>query len=72
MSIQERLGADIIMALDVCPESSATEKDLSRAVEYTSLWAERCVKSHREAGQLLFGIIQGGVNPDSAPFRHGR
>lgn len=64
VSMQEKLGADIIMALDVCPESSAKLADLSRAVTYTSLWAERCLQAHSNTGQHLFGIIQGGMCPD--------
>jgi queuine tRNA-ribosyltransferase len=30
----------------------------------THSWAERCLSSHRRADQALFGIIQGGLEPD--------
>ena len=64
VSIQEKLGADIIMALDVCPESTAVREKLEKAVVSTTRWAERCRSAHRDNGQHLFGIIQGGVYPD--------
>lgn len=64
VSMQEKLGADIIMVLDVCPESTAGRDELSRAMTSTARWAERCRGAHRDNGQHLFGIIQGGVHPD--------
>ena len=64
MSMQEKLGADIIMALDVCPGSTAGRKELIKAAASTAEWAERCRSAHRDTGQQLFGIIQGGTYPD--------
>lgn len=61
--IQENLGADIIMAFDECPpplERTVVEQ----AVQRTSAWAERCLKSKTRPDQALFGIVQGGVFPD--------
>lgn len=62
--IQEAMGADIMMALDVCPETSAKREDILKAVEYTGIWAERCRQQHSETGQYMFGIIQGGIYPE--------
>jgi queuine tRNA-ribosyltransferase len=61
--IQENLGADIIMAFDECsdPNDHAYSKI---AMERTHRWAERCLIAKTRADQALFGIIQGGVNPD--------
>jgi len=64
ISMQETLGADIIMVLDVCPESTAGRDKLAMAMASTLRWAERCRSAHRDNGQHLFGIIQGGVYPD--------
>jgi len=64
MLLQEKLGADIIMALDVCAEGSARKDELIKSVEYTSEWAGRCFRAHNDTGQHLFGIIQGGVYPE--------
>ncbi|MCL4530033.1 MAG: tRNA guanosine(34) transglycosylase Tgt [Chloroflexi bacterium] len=63
IAIQENLGADIIMAFDECsdPNDHAYTK---LAMERTHRWAERCVKAKTRDDQALFGIIQGGVNPD--------
>jgi queuine tRNA-ribosyltransferase len=61
--IQENLGADIIMAFDECadPNDHAYIKD---AMERTHRWAERGLKAKRRADQALFGIVQGGIDPD--------
>ena len=63
ISIQENLGADIIMALDECPEPYDRTYN-EQALERTHAWAERCLKAKSRSDQALFGIIQGGVFPD--------
>jgi len=66
MQIQQRLGADIAMALDECParEEPGGEPSLrmQAATERTLRWAERCRRAHTDADQALFGIVQGGAN----------
>jgi queuine tRNA-ribosyltransferase len=63
IEIQELLGADIIMALDECPEPH--DRDYNRAaLERTHAWAQRCKAAKRRPDQALFGIIQGGIFPD--------
>ncbi len=64
MAIQEDLGADIAMALDVCPPYPAEKAEVAEAVRRSAVWAERCRASHDRADQLLFGIVQGGVHAD--------
>jgi queuine tRNA-ribosyltransferase len=61
---QRRLGSDIAMCLDVCPPADCTRADLERAVSVTSQWAARQQASERGSGQLLFGISQGGADPE--------
>ena len=61
--IQENLGADIIMAFDECADPNDHEY-IKQAMERTHRWAERCVKTKRRADQALFGIVQGGIDPD--------
>ncbi len=63
VTIQEQLGADIIMALDECPDPMDYTYNKA-ALERTHLWAERCLKAHQRADQALFGILQGGIFPD--------
>jgi queuine tRNA-ribosyltransferase len=63
MAVQNALGADIIMAFDECPSSTAPREYQVAAVERTLRWAERCVASHARPGeQSLFGIVQGGTD----------
>ncbi len=63
IQIQENLGADIIMAFDEC--SDPTDKAYSKiAMERTHRWAERCLTAKRRNDQALFGIIQGGIDPE--------
>jgi queuine tRNA-ribosyltransferase len=60
---QELLGADIIMAFDVCPQPYDREEN-EQALALTHDWAMRCKKAKRRGDQALFGIAQGGVFPD--------
>ena len=63
IAIQENLGADIIMAFDECADPN-DEAYIKKAMERTHRWAERSVKAHKRSDQALFGIVQGGINPD--------
>ncbi|MBI2545614.1 tRNA guanosine(34) transglycosylase Tgt [Candidatus Woesearchaeota archaeon] len=67
IDIQNKLGADVIMALDDVPDYAKYGNDFEKvklATERTYRWAERCKKAHRQKGQLLFGICQGGIFPE--------
>jgi queuine tRNA-ribosyltransferase len=63
ISIQENLGADIIMALDECPEPRNYAYNRA-ALERTHAWARRSLDAHRRSDQALFGIVQGGIFKD--------
>jgi queuine tRNA-ribosyltransferase len=62
--VQEQLGADIQMVLDVCPPLPSAPDVVRTAVERTAAWAARARKAHRREGQALFGIVQGGVDTE--------
>ncbi|HXR21978.1 MAG TPA: tRNA guanosine(34) transglycosylase Tgt [Acidimicrobiales bacterium] len=64
VAVQEALGADIQMVLDVCTELPAGRDALVQAGERTLAWAGRARKVHSRRDQLLFGIVQGGVELD--------
>ena len=64
VAVQEVLGADIQMVLDVCTELPAGRDALLQAGERTLAWAGRARKVHSRPDQLLFGIVQGGVELD--------
>jgi len=63
ITIQENLGADIIMAFDECAIPDQREYN-EAAVRRTHRWAERCLRSKSRPDQALFGIVQGGIFPD--------
>lgn len=64
MEIEAKLGADIIMALDECPDPRDRAYN-EEALRRTHAWAERCAAhQQRPQDQALFGIIQGGIFPD--------
>jgi queuine tRNA-ribosyltransferase len=64
IEIQEALGADIIMAFDECVALPADRAAVHEGVRRTTLWADRCQASRRRTDQALFGIVQGGLEPD--------
>ncbi len=71
VGIQRTLGADMIMAFDECPPSSAERAQVDQATRRTALWLERSVAAWRAAGehggagsQALYGIVQGGLHRD--------
>ncbi len=63
IGIQEKLGADIIMAFDECPDPQDKAYNIL-AMARTHHWAERGLKAKTRADQALFGIVQGGIFPD--------
>ena len=60
--VQNRLGADIIMCFDQCTHYPCDRSDLEGAVRRTVRWAEQCRTAHANPEQMLFGIVQGGVD----------
>ena len=62
--IQNRLDADIIMCFDQCTHFPCDDKQLKEAVERTIRWAKRAKEAHANRNQLLFAIVQGGINRD--------
>jgi len=60
--VQEQLGADIQMVLDVCPPLPSPPEVVRTAVERTNAWAKRARVVHRRTDQSLFGIVQGGTS----------
>jgi queuine tRNA-ribosyltransferase len=75
IAIQEALGADVAVAFDHPVYPSSSREAVIDAMERTHRWAERSLNAHRRPDQALFGIIQGGLEPDlreqSAEFISG-
>ena len=66
IEIERKLGADIIMPLDVCTEYPAEYRQAAKEAERTLGWINRAkVKWLENPGsQTLFGIVQGSVYED--------
>jgi queuine tRNA-ribosyltransferase len=65
IAVQESLGSDIAVCLDQpVPPHASSRREVSEAMVRTHAWAERCLEAHQRPDQALFGIVQGGLEPD--------
>jgi queuine tRNA-ribosyltransferase len=67
MAVQAALGSDIALVFDECTPFHVTRDYTARSMERTHRWLERCLTWHEREGptdQAVYGIIQGGVEPD--------
>jgi queuine tRNA-ribosyltransferase len=67
MQIQAALGSDVALAFDECTPFHVDRDYTARSTERTHRWLDRCVgwhERHAPAGQMLYGIVQGGVYED--------
>lgn len=67
MSVQAALGSDIALVFDECTPFHASREYTERSMERTHRWLERCLRWHAEHGpaaQVVYGIVQGGVEQD--------
>jgi queuine tRNA-ribosyltransferase len=62
VEIQQNLGSDIAMVLDVCPSADSEASKMRVAVDRTIHWAERCRRHHSRTDQSQFAIVQGGLD----------
>ncbi|PIR47776.1 tRNA guanosine(34) transglycosylase Tgt [Candidatus Uhrbacteria bacterium CG10_big_fil_rev_8_21_14_0_10_50_16] len=69
IAMQQAIGSDMIMQLDVVEPPTVSDKRRAYAMERSIRWAKRCkdyLYAHRDqsvtADQKLFGIVQGGVD----------
>ncbi len=64
VAAQEAIGADIAMVLDQLVGLPAPREVVRAAMERTLRWSERARAAHHRSDQALFGIVQGGVDPE--------
>jgi queuine tRNA-ribosyltransferase len=64
IDVQEALGADIALAFDQPVTPSSPRAVVADATDRTHRWAERSLAAHTRSDQALFGIVQGGLEPD--------
>jgi queuine tRNA-ribosyltransferase len=64
MAVQQELGADVAMVFDHLVGLPAPPEAVRAAMERTLRWSERAIAVHDREDQALFGIVQGGVDPE--------
>jgi queuine tRNA-ribosyltransferase len=67
MAIQAALGSDIALVFDECTPFHVERSYTEASTERTHRWLGRCLEWHAEhgpPGQLVYGIVQGGVFED--------
>jgi queuine tRNA-ribosyltransferase len=64
IGVQEALGSDIAVAFDQPVYPSSPLAVVGEATARTHRWAERSLAAHTLEDQALFGIIQGGLDPE--------
>ena len=67
VEVQQKLGSDIQMVLDVCPPLPSTDAVVRAALERSVMWAGRAKAAQAPARangsmQAQFGIVQGGID----------
>ena len=64
IAIQEALGSDVAVAFDQPVVPSSPLAVVADATARTHRWAERSLAAHHRPDQALFGIVQGGLDPE--------
>jgi queuine tRNA-ribosyltransferase len=66
INIENDIGADIIMPLDLCTKPDAVFEEAAEAADITNNWAQisREVWERTGTGNTLFGIVQGTIFED--------
>jgi queuine tRNA-ribosyltransferase len=67
MEVQAKLASDIALVFDECTPFNIDRDYTARSTERTHRWLDRCLAWHDQhgpRGQLVYGIVQGGVHED--------
>jgi queuine tRNA-ribosyltransferase len=64
MGVQAALGSDVAVAFDQPVFPSSPRAVVADATERTHRWAERSLAARTRDDQAVFGIVQGGLEPD--------
>jgi queuine tRNA-ribosyltransferase len=64
MGVQAALGSDVAVAFDQPVFPSSPRAVVAEATERTHRWAERSLAARSRPDQAIFGIVQGGLEPD--------
>ena len=63
-AVQEALGSDVAVAFDQPVYPTSPLEVVADATARTHRWAERSLAAHTRTDQAMFGIVQGGLDPD--------
>jgi queuine tRNA-ribosyltransferase len=64
IAVQQALGSDVAVAFDQPVFPSSARDVVQDATERTHRWAERSLTAHSRPDQAVFGIVQGGLDPE--------
>jgi len=64
IALQEAFGVDVAMVLDECVAADASLEAVAGAVARTTRWARRARDARRRDDQLVFAIVQGGMDTE--------
>jgi queuine tRNA-ribosyltransferase len=64
IDVQQALGADVAVAFDQPVFPSSPLPLVADATRRTHRWAERSLAAHTRSDQALFGVVQGGLDPE--------
>jgi queuine tRNA-ribosyltransferase len=64
IAVQQALGPDIAVAFDQPVFPSSPRAEVEDAMRRTHRWALRSLEAHTRTDQALFGIVQGGLDPE--------
>ena len=64
IEIQEKLGADLIVAFDDLESPKYSHDETKNSLELTNRWLIRSKRAHKNSSQLLYGVTHGGEFKD--------
>jgi queuine tRNA-ribosyltransferase/7-cyano-7-deazaguanine tRNA-ribosyltransferase len=60
IAIQEKIGADLIVAFDDLESPKYNYKQTKKSLDLTEKWLQRSKAAHKRKDQLLYGVTHGG------------
>jgi len=64
IDIEEKIGADIIIPLDICGTYPSNRTLAGKELDITLDWSKRSLKAKTRDDQIMFGVIQGSFYKD--------
>lgn len=64
IAIQEKIGADLIVAFDDLESPKYSYEETEKSLRLTEEWLVRSKKAHKRSDQLLYGVTHGGSFKD--------